>query len=188
MHGRTTYRLRLGPRIVLAWISSSQISSSGPPPLERPLLAHIANNFEVCSAPLFYAAKRPLGRLVGRFIIECLKRNRSIHRSFSDGRLPPPYQPVFATIDTYKASFPPSQSTYNLALRYFETNNAISSSIFLEKAASLGISKAEVPDVWIAILSIRDRLGAGAEDAIRNGSIPEDLVSTSVTGICLVNV
>ena len=24
--------------------------------------AHIANNFEVCSAPLFYAAKRPIGR------------------------------------------------------------------------------------------------------------------------------
>ena len=120
-----------------------------------------------------------------RFIIECLKRNRSIHRCFSEGRMPPPYRPVFATIDTYKASFPPSQSTYNLALRYFETNYAISSSIFFEKAALLGISKAEVPDVWIAILSIRDRLGAGAEDAIRNGSIPEDLVSTSVTGICL---
>jgi hypothetical protein len=119
-----------------------------------------------------------------RFIIECLKRNRSIHRCFSEGMIPPPYQPVFATIDTYKASFPPSQSTHNLALRYFETNNAISSSIFLEKAALLDISKAEVPDVWIAILSIRDRLGSGAEDAIRN-SIPEDMVAASVTGVCL---
>ena len=92
---------------------------------------------------------------------------------------------MFATIDTYKASFPPFQSTYNLALRYFETNNAISSSIFLETAASLGISKAEVPDVWIAILSIRDRLGSGAEDAIRKGSIPEDMVAAPVTGVCL---
>ena len=120
-----------------------------------------------------------------RFIIECLKRNRSIHRNFSNGRLPPPYQPVFATIDTYKASFPPSQSTYNLALRYFETNNAISSSIFLEKAASLGIAREEVPDVWISILSIRDRLGSGAEDAIRNGTIPEDMIASSATGVCL---
>ena len=120
-----------------------------------------------------------------RFIIECLKRNRSIHRNFSNGRLPPPYQPVFATIDTYKASFPPSQATYNLSLRYFETNNAISSSIFLEKAASLGIAKEEVPDVWISILSIRDRLGPGAEDAIRNGTIPEDMIASSATGVCL---
>jgi hypothetical protein len=34
-------------------------------------------------------------------------------------------------------------------------------------------------------LSIRDRLGSGAEDAIRNGSIPEDMVASSATGVCL---
>jgi hypothetical protein len=100
--------------------------------------------------------------LCRRLILECLKWNRRITRNFRRGKLPPPYRPIYTTIDTYKATFPPSQVSYNAALAYLRTGFAVDSITFSMRAPALGLSRAQFPDVWIAVLALHSRHGEAA--------------------------
>jgi hypothetical protein len=100
--------------------------------------------------------------LCRRLILECLKRNRRITRNFMRGKPPPPYRPMYATIDTYKATFPPSQASYNAALAYLRTGFAVDAITFSTRAPSLSLSRAQFPHVWIAVLALHSRHGEAA--------------------------
>ena len=78
------------------------------------------------------------------------------------GKPPPPYRPIYATIDTYKATFPPSQASYNAALAYLRKGFAIDAITFSMRAPALGLSRAQFPDVWIAVLALHSRHGEAA--------------------------
>ena len=100
--------------------------------------------------------------LCRRLSLECLKRNRRITRNFMRGKPPPPYRPIYATIDTYKATFPPSQASYNAALAYLRTGFAVDAITFSMRAPALSLSRAQFPDVWIAVLALHSRHGEAA--------------------------